>query len=219
MSYLIANLSIPANDEEKIKDAFQSALQWEYSQYVNPVYALFLIQAKTAVVYAQKELVEDLLKREPTNTFQLGGPLSTTFTSAEAFTSTLVEINFSDKSLLPDLQYDLLGSLREKLTSTNFTSFLKSTSISLRFNNQEDAAECVKLIPSLPESTTATGTLISIASHVALRAVWKGPAPLAGTIKRLKSTGQTLTSLVQSCLRYCCTIILYLIALCITYFL
>lgn len=200
MAFLVANLSIPANDEDKIKDAFQNSLHWEYSKYANPIYSLFLIQPKIAVMYSQKELVEDLLGRKANEPFLLGGPMSLTFVNPNDYASLCVEINFLDPSNLPDYQYDVLSSLRETLSTPNFGSFLKEKSIILKFSNPDETAECTRALSTFNYDKT-TSRIINVVEHVTLRCVWKGPSTLAATIKRLKSTGQNITNFVQSCLR------------------
>lgn len=200
MAFLVANLSIPANDEDKIKDAFQNSLHWEYSKYANPIYSLFLIQPKTAVIYAQKELVEDLLGRKSDEPFLLGGPMSLTFVNPNDYASLCVEINFLDSSNLPDFQYDILSSLRETLSTSNFASCLKENSVTLKFSNHDETAECIRALSPF-NNNKINSRIIPVVEHAILRCVWKGPSTLAATIKRLKSTGQNITNFVQSCLR------------------
>jgi hypothetical protein len=195
MSFLVANLSIPASDEEKVKDAFQNALQWEYSKYTNPIYSLFFSQPKTAVIYAQKEFVDELILRDSNNPFQLGGPMSATFASGPTFPSACIEIECQQA----DHIVNILSALRDALP-VGFGSFVKGSVATLRFPNATDAFESQRALSSLG-IPGVTARVLSVGEHVSLRCGWQGSSSLAATVKRLKSTGQNLTSLVQSCVR------------------
>lgn len=201
-TFLVANLSIPASDEEKLKEAFQNALQWEYSKYTNPIYALYLLQPKTAIVYAQKELIDELLNRKTDNAFQLGGPMSATFFNGDVFPSNCIDVNFKNSNLPTDQQLALLNSIQEAKSIT-FSAFQKENSFTLRFSTIEETTEgCEKVLAYSKENNISlTAHVITVSDHVILRCSWKGTSSLAATIKRLKSTGQNLTNLVQSCLR------------------
>jgi hypothetical protein len=199
MSYLVAKLSIPASDEDKLKDAFQNALQWEYSKYSHPIHALFLAQPKLAIIYAQTELVEELLNRNPEDLFQLGGPMSTTFIDANSYPSTCVEIEFGSTNQ-QDQQNALISTLRENMPFSSFGSFLKENLVTLRFSTSEEISDCLKFLSSY-QANSISSRIISVNEHITLRCSWKGQVSLQSTIKRLKSTGQNITSLVQSCLR------------------
>jgi hypothetical protein len=202
MSFLVATLSISASDEDKLKDAFQNALQWEYDKYSNPIYALFLLNPKTAVLYAQKALVYDLLSRESGNPLQLGGPMSALFTTGDSFPSNCVEIQFFHHSTISQDQiFSALGRIRD-LISDPFASFIHDKRLTLRFSSSTEAANaCQTLINSKSIGLQLQAQVINVSQFVAVSCSWKGSTTLASTIKRLKAAGQNITNLVQSCLR------------------
>ncbi|CAM6031410.1 unnamed protein product [Sphagnum compactum] len=123
--------------------------------------------------------------------------MSATFLSADSF-SNCFEIEFTDSSNIPDTQSSVLSAIRDAMPNSNFGSFLKSDTVTLRFSTVEESLECSKIISALPG---VVGKILKISSHVALRCSWKGPSSLMATIKRLKSSAQSITNLTQSCTR------------------
>ena len=90
--FIAAKLSSPSNDEEKIKNLFQTALE---GVCPNPVRSLFFVQPDVVVLLVSEELAKDLVSR--TDPVQLG-QMTATFES-NVYPSNCVEINFNELSI------------------------------------------------------------------------------------------------------------------------
>jgi hypothetical protein len=198
---LVAKLSLSAFDDNKIKEALISALQWSYGKFNNPIYGLFLSSPRTAIVYADKDLAKELLEFG-SNDFQLGGPLSASFTSGERYMSNFVQLDLSGFEKADD-KYDVVNQIRELFLSS-VGVFMREKELALRFDSSEVASDSCGKIRALSvfKNRECKIDVIPIRHHAMLKCIWKGSSPFSTTLKRLSATGQSITNLVQSCVRY-----------------
>ena len=199
--FVVATLSVPATDEEKLKEAFQNKIQWEYSKYSNPIHAVYLLQPNIAIIYAQKELIDELLSRKSDNILQVDGSMSVTFSNGHLFPSNCIAISFIE--LPTEQQITILNTIHDTF-QLNFATFPKNNKFTLRFGAIEEAANGYQIINkyATEKCITIHAQIINISEHIALRCVWKGANTLSATITKLKSTGQNFVSSIQSCLRF-----------------
>lgn len=192
---IVANLSIPISDEEKIKEALHASLQWEYGKYLNPIQSLFLLTPQIAVVYTSSELSTELLSRG--NVFQLGGPLSATFSDATELPSNCCEVKFNSE-IIEDTEYLFIERIKESYPTVSI--FLRKNSLLHKFIEINDPSSVISTLSSII-SSSGTIRIIPLTENILVKCAWRGSVPFTTTVKRLKSTGQNITNLVQSCLR------------------
>ena len=195
---LVAKLSLAVSDEEKVRDALQNSLQWEYGQYSNPIRCLFLATPRLGIVYANANLAEELLSRH--DTFQLGGPLSATFVDGKSYPSNCIEMEFMSE--IGRNEFGIIDKIKDIYPSM-YLLLRTSHCAVLRFPNCENATEAFEKVSAVVEETASVHHIF-VNEHVPVKCYWTGKTSLLTTTKRLKSAGQNITSVVQSCLRYFC---------------
>lgn len=194
---VVASLSIPTVDEDKVKDALQASLQWgQMSKNSNRIQVLYLQSPKIAVVFTSKEVAEELLGHG-SNHFQLGGPLSAIFSNGDAFASNCLEIELRSES--EENLNSFVEIVHEKFPGT-LALCVRQKGVIVRFPTADMAMHGSTELPQ-HSGIVKFSRLLSASDHVLVRGMWKGPLNFSTQAKRLKATGQNITNVIQSCLR------------------
>ena len=194
---VVAQLTIPVSDEEKVREALQNSLQWEYGTTTDSFNYICLIEPRSALMSVNPDLARVLLGRK--DTFQLGGPLAAKFFSGETYFSSCIEIDFQTDEVSSS-SLSMAERILDAFVSVSL--FVRKGHAIFRFQNSEAATQAFK-----PFCEAFVGIalvrIVPASEHVALVCAWKGKSSLSATAKRLHSVGQSIVGIAQSCLRYC----------------